>query len=162
MDIGGTVFSPLAKTFRQECQNCILRVHGNKIRNNFFLFSWNRFKNFNNSVTGQKTFKLLSKRFPPGCRNCFLFEIGQSWRNCCFFDVFWTLTVKFRAFWQTKSGRVVRAAFYVSMETKWGIIYIFFLEIILKKLIVQSLGKKRSSFCRNVLRWVVETVFSVP
>ena len=162
MDIGGTVFSPLAKTFRQECQNCILCVQGNKIRKYFFLFSWNRSKNFNNSVTGQKTFKLLSKRFPPGCRNCFLFDIGQSWRNFCFFDVFWTLTVKFRAFWQTKSGRVVRTAFYVSMETKWGNIYIFFLEIILKKLIVQSLGKKRSSFCQNNLRWVVETVFSLP
>ena len=40
-------------------------------------------------------------------------------------------------------------------------LYLFFFEVVLKFLVVQSLSQKRSCFCRNVFRWVVETVFSM-
>ena len=112
-----------------------------------------------------KKFSSFFRNVPPGGRNCLLYAIGQSWRIFCFFSgVFWTLIDKFRAFWQTKSGRVVRTAFYVSMDKKWGNIYILFLEIFFKKInssvtepkTFVLLSKRFPLGCRNCFLYVIK------
>ena len=69
-DIERKLFDLLSKIFWRCCQICILRVHGNLLILNFFL--WKKIQFLSTSNTGQKGFRCFVALFRRGCQNYIL------------------------------------------------------------------------------------------